>query len=196
VSLNRWLLDRGLLALRAGVEPGAEEGDLLQGIDWDRTRAYGLGLAGIYLNLRGREGRGTVAPEDAEGLKAEIARGLTGLVDPESGGAAVRGVSTREERYRGPYMGEAPDLLVHCAPGYRISWSSARGAVTAGGVFEDNTKKWSGDHIIDPALIPGVLLMNRPFRADGARLEDLAPTILAALGLPESPEMEGTSLLP
>ncbi len=46
-------------------------------------------------------------------------------------------------------------------------------------------KKWAGDHIIDPAAVPGVLLMNRPFRQDGARLVDLAPTILAALGVPE-----------
>ena len=61
------------------------------------------------------------------------------------------------------------------------------GGVPAGGHFEDNTKKWCGDHIIDPALVPGVLFMNRPFRGEGARLVDLAPTILAALGVPAGP---------
>ena len=65
----------------------------------------------------------------------------------------------------------------------------------AEGQFEDNVKKWSGDHIIDPDYVPGVLLMNRPFHGEKARLLDLAPTILAALGLPNGPAMEGHSLL-
>lgn len=195
VNLNRWLYDRGLLALRAGVDPGAEEGDLLREVDWDRSRAYGLGLSGLYLNLRGREGRGTVAPEEAETLKAEIARELTGLTDPVRNCVAVRSVSAREQLYHGPYADEAPDLVVNCAPGYRISWSSARGVVSSGSLLEDNTRKWSGDHVIDPALVPGVLLMNRPFRGETARLLDLAPTILAALGVPAGPAMEGESLL-
>jgi bisphosphoglycerate-independent phosphoglycerate mutase (AlkP superfamily) len=62
--------------------------------------------------------------------------------------------------------------------------------------FEDNRKKWSGDHIVDPALVPGVLFVDRPFRGDAARLEDLAPTILEALGVPKGPAMEGSSLIP
>jgi hypothetical protein len=86
-------------------------------------------------------------------------------------------------------------LLVNFAAGYRISWGSSLGGVPAG-LFEDNVRKWGGDHIIDPALVPGVLLMDRPFRGDGARLVDLAPTILAALGVPKGPAMEGSSLLP
>ena len=102
----------------------------------------------------------------------------------------------RERVYSGPYVEEAPDLIVNCAEGYRISWSSTAGGVVAGGAFEDNTRKWSGDHIVDPALVPGVLLMNRPFRGEGARLLDLAPTILAALGVPAGPAMEGGSLRP
>jgi predicted AlkP superfamily phosphohydrolase/phosphomutase len=194
--LNKWLYDRGLLALRAGVEPGEEAGDLLRGVDWDRTRAYGIGLSGLYLNLRGREERGTVAPEEAEALKATIARELGGLTDAEGSAVAVRSALPREQVYKGLYVAEAPDLIVNCAAGYRISWGSSLGGVAAGGHFEDNTRKWAGDHIIDPALVPGVLLMNRPFRGEGAGLVDLAPTLLAALGLPADPDMEGRSLLP
>jgi bisphosphoglycerate-independent phosphoglycerate mutase (AlkP superfamily) len=66
----------------------------------------------------------------------------------------------------------------------------------AEGHFEDNTKRWSGDHIIDPEQVPGVLFMNRRFQTEGARLVDLAPTILAALGVSKWPTMEGDSLLP
>jgi predicted AlkP superfamily phosphohydrolase/phosphomutase len=194
VHLNSWLLDRGFLALKEGIRPGEEAGDLLRNVDWGRTRAYAVGLSGIYLNVRGREGQGIVPPEEADALKAELVRGLAGLTDPgHPGKLAIRRVVPREEAYRGPYLAEAPDLVVDFAEGYRVSWSSSMGGV-AEGQFEDNVKKWSGDHIIDPERVPGVLFMNRPFR-DGARLLDLAPTILAALGVPKGPAMEGESIL-
>ena len=192
VHLNDWLRDQGLLAVR----PGHESSAFPANVDWDRTRAYALGLGGIYLNLAGREGQGIVGPGEAEGLKQSIARGLDGLADPGSGGAvAVRRVRPREELYRGPYAGESPDLVVFFAEGYRVSWAASMGGV-AGGLFEDNLKKWSGDHIVDPALVPGVLLMNRPFRHEGADLLDMAPTILDALGVPagDGPALEGRSL--
>ncbi len=195
VHLNAWLLENGLLALKPGVGPGEEAGDLLRGVDWSRTRAYSLGLGGIYLNLRGREAEGIVDPDEAERLKAEIARGLDGLTDPADGSTAIRGVRTREELYSGPFVDEAPDLLVHFARGFRASSSTSMGGVAATS-FEDNAKKWSGDHIVDPALVPGVLFMDRPFRGESSRLEDLAPTILGALGVPKGPAMEGSSLIP
>jgi predicted AlkP superfamily phosphohydrolase/phosphomutase len=194
VHLNTWLYDQGLLALRDGARPGKETSDLLLGVDWSRTKAYALGLGGIYLNLKGREGQGIVAPDEAEGLKAAIAEKLTGLTDPERGSVAIRGVRSREEVYSGPYTGESPDLLVRFNAGYRASWSTAMGGIGEG-QFEDNTKKWSGDHIIDPELVPGVLFMNRPFRGERASLVDLAPTILHAFGLPKGAAMEGSTLL-
>lgn len=194
VHVNTWLHDQGLLALRDGKRPGEETGDLLMGIDWSRTKAYALGLGGIYVNLKGREGQGIVPADEAESLKASIARGLSGLVDPARGSVAIRGVRPREEVYSGPYLSEAPDLLVRFSAGYRASWATATGGIPEG-QFEDNIKKWSGDHIIDPDLVPGILLMNRPFRGESASLADLAPTILAALGVAKGPAMEGNSLL-
>ncbi|WP_435006105.1 alkaline phosphatase family protein [Tundrisphaera lichenicola] len=195
VHLNTWLLEKGLLALKPGLHPGEEAGDLLQGIDWGRSKAYSLGLGGIYLNLRGREAEGVVSQDEAETLKAEIIRGLDGLKDPRDGEVAIRSVMTRESVYSGPYVGEAPDLLVNFAAGYRASSSTSMGGVGETS-FEDNAKKWSGDHIIDPILVPGVLFMNRTFRGENARLEDLAPTILETLGVPKGPNMEGSSLIP
>ena len=194
VHLNTWLLENGLLALKAGLSAGEGAGDLLRGVDWSRTKAYSLGLGGIYLNLRGREAEGIVDLADSDRLKAEIARGLDGLPDPSDGATAIRGVKTREEVYSGPFVGEAPDLLVHFSKGYRASSSTSMGGV-AGATFEDNRKKWSGDHIVDPSLVPGVLFLDRPFRGEAARLEDLAPTILEALGVPKGPAMEGSSLI-
>jgi predicted AlkP superfamily phosphohydrolase/phosphomutase len=193
--LNTWLYERGLLAVRAGLAPGAAAGDLLRSVDWERTRAYAIGLTGLYLNLQGREARGTVRPDEAENLAAAIAQELTGLEDPERGTVAVRSAFRREQVYAGPFAHESPDVIVNYAAGYRVSWSTSLGGVAATPVFEDNTRKWAGDHIIDPALVPGVLLMNRVFRRDDARLVDLAPTILAALGQSAAPGMEGRSLI-
>jgi predicted AlkP superfamily phosphohydrolase/phosphomutase len=194
VNLNTWLHDNGFLALRNGMKPGHEAGEFLKHVDWGRTKAYALGLGSIYLNVRGREGDGIVAPDDAPTVAREIASGLRGLVDPERCVEAIRSVSTRAEVYSGAYAEESPDLVVNFAGGYRVSWTTALGGIPDV-LVEDNVKKWGGDHIIDPALVPGVLFMDRSFRGDGARLIDLAPTILAALGVPKGAAMEGGSLL-
>ncbi len=193
-NLNTWLHDQGLLSLRRGVKPGAEAGDFLRSVDWSRTQAYALGLSGIYLNLKGREEQGIVQPAEAEKLKAAIAQALTGLIDPAARRVAIRSVITREQVYAGAYAQESPDLLVNYASGYRVSWSTSLGGIPAT-QFEDNVKKWSGDHLVDPALVPGVLFMNRPFRSQEVSLTDLAPTIMAALGVPKGGAMEGGSLL-
>jgi predicted AlkP superfamily phosphohydrolase/phosphomutase len=195
VNLNTWLYDQGLLALEPGAKPGNGNGDFFHHVDWSRTKAYALGLGGIYLNLRGREQNGIVPTEEAQTIKTELAGALGGLQDPQDGTVAVRSVTPREEVYRGACVEEAPDLVVNFAEGYRGSWSTALGGMGES-CFEDNTTRWAGDHIIDPALVPGVLMMNHSFRTEKPRLVDLAPTILDALGAPPSPAMEGEALLP
>ncbi len=194
VDLNAWLHTQGLLVLEVGMRPGPEAGELFRGVDWGRTRAYAIGLGGIYLNVRGRESRGVVDPAEAATLAAAIAHGLRGLTDPATGVTAVRDVRPREALYRGPYVADAPDLLAFLARGYRVSWGTAMGGVGAE-VFSDNIRAWGGDHIVDPALVPGVLFLDKPFRPGAPGLADLAPTILGALGVPAPSEMEGSSLL-
>ena len=194
VHLNTWLFDNGLLKLKPGYEIGDGSGELLQGVDWGQTQAYALGLGGIYLNIQGREGQGIVPIGEEDRLSRSIAAGLTGLRDEAGGSVAIRSVKTRAELYSGPFAHESPDLFVNFAAGYRVSWGSSMGGVPEGH-FDDNTKAWSGDHIIDPSLVPGCLFMNQPFSTEGPKLVDLAPTILAALGLPAGQEMEGSSLI-
>ena len=96
--------------------------------------------------------------------------------------------------YRGPYKGNAPDLLIGYNHGYRISWDCASGVV-AGAVFEDNTKAWSGDHIVDPRLVPGVFLANHPIDKDDPAIIDLAPTALSLFGLKPPAHMEGRPIV-
>ena len=193
VHLNGWLREQGLLTLKHGVEPG-EAGEFFRGVDWSRTKAYALGLGGIYLNCRLREGEGILSAEDADRTAVEIQRALPGLRDPKTGAAPVRGVRRKEEIYSGSFAAEAPDLLALFERGYRASWTTGLGGIGAG-ILEDNTRRWGGDHIVDPALVPGVLFMNRPFRSASPSLVDLAPTILAAFGVPRGANMEGTDLL-
>ena len=194
VHVNTWLHSHGLLALRDDLPPGAAMPAFPACVDWSRTKAYALGLGGIYLNLEGREGAGIVTQADAAALTEAIAGDLSGLIDPERGKVAIRSVKPRAALYHGAFASESPDLVVNYAEGYRVSWGASLGGVPAGH-FEDNRKAWSGDHIIDPALVPGVLMMNRPFQGDGANLLDLAPTILDALGGEPARDMEGRTLL-
>ena len=191
INLNTWLRENGYLVLKDGAETA---GPYFKGVDWSRTKAYTLGLAGLYLNLKGREAEGIVEPgREAEELKAELIGKLSGLKDPVTGETAIQRVYATNRLYRGPYLEEAPDLIVGYADGYRTSWAAAQGIVEKE-VFTDNSKAWSGDHSVDPVLVPGVLFSNRKIAAEDPGIEDMAPTALDLFGLPRPRYMEGRSV--
>ena len=191
VNLNTWLLENGYLALK----DGANGSRYLRGIDWDRTRAYTFGLAGIYINQKGREAHGTVAPgQETEALKRDLASQLSGLRDTDRNRTGIRKVWPSNMLYQGPYLDAAPDLIVGYADGYRASWDAAVGKVSAA-TFEDNAKAWSGDHCIDPHLVPGVLFSNRAIAAEDPGIEDMAPTALDLFGVKAPAYMEGKPVL-
>ena len=187
MNLNAWLHQNGYLTLK---DAKTESGDWFEDVDWSRTRAYTMGLNGLYLNIKGREKQGIVDPADAEALKVEIQQKLNGLKDPASGTVGITGVFITGNVYRGPYTENAPDLLVGYGAGYRASWDSVMGKVT-GQVFEDNLKAWSGDHCIDPRLVPGVLFSSHKFVEDKPHIADVAPTILNLFGLPLPSHFDG-----
>jgi predicted AlkP superfamily phosphohydrolase/phosphomutase len=191
VNVNSWLHAEGYLALKPGTDGSSE---WLRDVDWANTRAYALGLAGMFLNLEGRESAGTVKPgAEADALKAEIIGRLSGLVDSVSGEIGITQVFDTARLYAGPYIANAPDFIVGYNAGYRISWESATGVV-AGPVFQDNVKAWSGDHCIDPRLVPGVLFSSRPIDQSDPSLIDIAPTALRLFGIEPPAYMEGTPL--
>jgi predicted AlkP superfamily phosphohydrolase/phosphomutase len=192
VNLNSWLKRRGYLVL----EDGETNRDWFEGVDWTRSRAYAVGLGGIYLNMRGREAQGIVEPgAEAESVKKEVAKQLEMLVDPEDGSRAVGQVYDTRVAYRGPYSDEGPDLIVGFRPGYRASWSSATGGITTE-VFEENTKSWSGDHCMNPPDVPGIFFANRNVQADEVDITDIGPTILDLFGVPVPDYCDGGPLLP
>ena len=189
--LNSWLRDQGWLRLRGDAKTG---GELFRDVDWVRTRAYGLGLNGLYLNLRGRERYGIVSPAERERIVRGISEKLLEWRDPDTGDAVVERVYRREEIYSDTYRDLAPDLMVGYSRGYRVSDVSALGEIPEA-LIEDNVKKWSGDHCIAHELVPGVLLANRAVEGENPGLEDVAPTVLTLLGVPVPEAMTGKPFL-
>jgi predicted AlkP superfamily phosphohydrolase/phosphomutase len=191
VNINSWLRDNGYLHLQNG---GRESGSFFAGVDWSRTRAYGLGLGGFYLNIKDREARGIVASgREADELKREIIAKLSALRDAD-GATPIRTVYETASLYRGPYLEAAPDFIVGYNDGYRCSWEGAVGKIEAT-VLTDNPKAWSGDHCVDPVLVPGVLFSNRKIGANDPGIEDMAPTALNLFGVQAPAWMEGKALL-
>ncbi len=191
VNLNSWLYKNGYLALKDGKETGD---DWFRDIDWENTRAYTFGLSGIYINEKGREAKGVVSAAEKEELKAELISRLRGLPDDETGGTAIKEVYDITEHYDGPYRENGPDLIIGYNEGYRASWGAAVGSVNAH-IFEDNNKSWSGDHCMDPSLVPGVFFCNRNVQDDNPHIKDIAPTVLDLFGVEIPPYMNGKPLI-
>jgi predicted AlkP superfamily phosphohydrolase/phosphomutase len=191
-NLNTWLLNNGYVDRKNGAS-----GDLREpfaDVDWSRTRAYGLGLNGLYLNLRGREREGIVASgAQADALLREIRQKLLEVRDPKDGSQVITRIDLASEAYQGPYARSGPDALVGYNRGYRAGWKTILGAFSAD-VLEDNTNAWSGDHCMDFTKVPGVLLSNRKIDAQNPALTDIAPTILSEFGIAKTKDMMGQSV--
>jgi len=177
-NLNSWLRDAGYVAPAAG--PGAS---VLGQVDLQHSRAYGLGLNGLYLNLRGRDAFGIVDPTERDALLSEISTKLLAVVDPSTGQPAITRVFRREEVFSSAgHDAIAPDLIVGYAKGTRASDESALGELSPS-VFTDNRSAWSGDHCMDPDTVPGILLTNRALARPASTLQALAGAIVAEFGV-------------
>ena len=102
VNVNSWLLRAGFLTLQNGADRST--GEMFANVDWSKTRAYAIGLNGIYLNLRGREKNGILnpGPETAETVN-DIRLRLLALRDPVNGNtvaSAVTGERTSTAEWR------------------------------------------------------------------------------------------------
>jgi predicted AlkP superfamily phosphohydrolase/phosphomutase len=190
IDLNRWLEENGYLK----VDDARRQEAHLAGVEWSQTRAFAIGLTGIFLNTKDRYSQGIVAAGgEAERLREEIAQRLASVVDPESGAKAIKRVYQAAKVYRGPYKEQAPDLIVGYERGYRVSWDATIGRTTRA-VFHANTKAWSGDHCVDPSVVPGVLFCNRPIESEHPRLLDIGPTVLDLFGVAVPGYMDGQPL--
>lgn len=192
LHLNTWLKENGYLRLINEWKQGQEA--FFLNTDWSKTKAYAIGLNGLYINQKGREGEGIVPPGvDKEVLVREIARKLENFKDPKTGKRVVLHAYVAKDVYQGPYVDEAPDIILGYDRNYRVSWASPLGRIPKS-VIEDNTGKWSGDHCMAPDVIPGILLANHKIKAESPALYDVTATVLKIFNIKKTREMIGKSI--
>ena len=184
VNLNTWLWKEGFLSRKnhsdSDDKPFAE-------VEWPQTRAYAVGLNGLYINLAGREKQGIVKPgQERVQLIREIREKLLRFRDPARGLPVITSVATSD-------VEPGPDMIIGYARGYRASWETALGSVPFA-PLEPNRDLWIGDHCIDAAEVPGVLLSNRKIRAKSPELKDLTVTILRLFDAPVGRELTGRNI--
>jgi predicted AlkP superfamily phosphohydrolase/phosphomutase len=163
---------------------------LPQSVNWSKTKAYTSVRStgeGINVNLAGRESDGIVDPADFETVRDALAEAVGSFVDPHTGKKPVGRIWRREEVFKGKFADEAPDLLLEPAPLYSLTHAKS---------MVEPADWLSGDHRLDGVLVAAGPRVDRSSFPDSARLVDLAPTLLAAVGAPASVRHTGQVLRP
>ncbi len=175
--VNRWLEEQGWLRF------AKESPQSLEDIAPD-AQAYSLDPGRIYLNLRGREPAGFLAPERYAEAREALAGQLTGVRDPETNEPVITRVFRREELYTGPAVTQAPDLVLLTRDG-----CEAKGAVNKKTLF--GRDEIEGMHTTDNAML---FVRGAALAGDTAQVVDVTPTVLSLLGLPVPGDVDGRDL--
>ncbi len=191
-NLNTWLLRNGYVRLS---DPTLQESaEFFSNTDWSGTKAYALGLNGLYINLKGREGMGIVEQgAESDTLIAELAGRLENVIDPLTGERVITKAYLARKSYHGPLVDQAPDIIVGYNKGYRASWATPLGRMPEE-IFENNESRWGADHCMDPEFLPGILLTNRKIKSENPALHDLTATVMDVFEIEKPPEMIGRSI--
>ena len=188
VQLNTWLYQRGFLALK---ESTGNDTSLID-VDWSHTKAYALGLNGLYINLAGREKHGIVQPgRERDAVIEDLRSQLLAFRDPVNGREVVGVVSATNPDTENASV--APDVIVGYSSGYRGSWETALGTIPPS-VIDDNVDAWIGDHCVNPADVPGVLFTSRHTRQVKPNLQDVTVSVLHLFGISPDSAMPGRSI--
>lgn len=190
-NVNTWLMENNFLKLKDNRKVGRE---LLEDVDWTKTKAYSMGYNGIYLNLKNREGQGLVTKEEAGDVAKDIIDKLTAVTNPATGKPVLKNIYTRKDLGISPTEDQAADIFLGYFKGTRSSWDTAVGAVPEA-LFVQRQSKWSGDHLFDPSEIPGVLFMNGKIKTKNPRIIDVIPTALSLFDIPVTGMFDGISLI-
>ncbi len=163
-------------------------------IDWSRTKAYCCTSdgKGIRINRRGRDPHGIVeSDEELAEIGDHLVRELRQLHDPNTGKLVVSDVQLGEEVYDGPYAREAPDLVFSLDGGPYV----ARRPRSARRVFQKiSSKDWSGVHRRDGIILAVGRGVREGRQLSRCSIMDVAPTVLAAMGLAIPDDMDGTPM--
>lgn len=189
--INEWLIEQGLLVLHEYPSEVAPFDKLA--VDWDRTKAWSEGgyYARVFMNVAGREPRGTIAAETYEQVRDELKARLEATTD-DRGRPLGTLVFKPQEIYR-HVRNVAPDLIVHLGGLYWRSIGSVGHRRLH--VQENDTGPDDCNHAQYGAFI--LAASNAPAlgEIEGARLLDVAPTLLELGGYDVPASMQGVSLL-
>ncbi|HDH50973.1 MAG TPA: hypothetical protein ENH04_06155 [Nitrospirae bacterium] len=159
-------------------------------VDWQKTRAYANLIWSdgvIRINLEGREPKGIVDESRCEELKEHIIEKLKKVKDPDSGLEVIAAAHKREEIYSGPFVQEAPDILLLTRNQEYAFTSSLLGDE----IFETPQDPTPANHRMN-----GIFLIKGPDIKKGLNLPvkdivDVAPTILYLMGNSVPEDMDG-----
>jgi predicted AlkP superfamily phosphohydrolase/phosphomutase len=178
--VNQWLEKEGYLKFRSRPS-SVTELDKAE-IDWSKTKAWGWGgyYARIFFNVKGREPQGVIKPEKLEDEKKKLVQKMMGIKD-DKGRTMLNQVFEPDKLY-GTAIGDKPDLMVYFD---ELNWRSA-GTVGHDSIYlsENDTGPDDSVHSMD-----GIFLMFNPQRnmnssiIEGAKVEDIAPTLLKLFGV-------------
>ncbi|MHB8567552.1 MAG: alkaline phosphatase family protein [Nitrososphaerales archaeon] len=190
--VNQWLEREGYLKFKTPPE-GITDIDKAD-IDWDNTKAWGWGgyYARIFFNVRGREAKGIIPPEDLSNEKKKLEEKIMQIVDDK--GRVMRNYVFSPDELYGIARGDKPDLMVYFDD---LNWRSA------GTVGHDSTYLFENDTGPDDSVhsMNGIFLMYNPKKdlggktISGAKIPDIAPTLLSIYGVePDMKDMDGKIL--
>jgi predicted AlkP superfamily phosphohydrolase/phosphomutase len=176
--VNEWLMREGLLVLRTAPQAVTPFSRL--DVDWDRTTAWSEGgyYARVFLNVKGREPRGTIGPADYGRVRDEVRARLEATLD-DTGRLMGTRVFYPDEIYR-TVRNVAPDLIAHFGG---LFWRSI-GSVGHGAIHvqENDTGPDSCNHAQYGAFVLSAPNLTARGEIEGAHLLDIAPTLLDLAG--------------
>ncbi len=159
-------------------------------VDWTRTKAYAIGHVGqVYVNLKGREPDGIVEPgEEYQAVRQQVVDALQSLRHPETDHPLMDQVIPADQVVHGPYAHRSPDLHL-VMDGYRtIAFPLF---ATDNRIVTRQIRGDSGCHRLHGIFIARGPEIRAGQTVEGARIQDLAPTILHLMGLSVPDDMDG-----
>ncbi len=193
-----------IIRMFPGIRDRADSVLLLPGIDWSRTKAYSReNHPAIFINTAGREAEGIVKPgEEFEKVRNEIIEKLKNLKCPDTGYPIVGEVFRREDIYHGPEAFKAPDIVFQWNKYLYIHRPTKMEKNKDFLEILDDRKLLSSENTIRPSGIHrdyGIFIaygrnLEKNKTIDGARIYDIAPTVLYLLGIPIPDDMDGKVL--